>query len=81
MKLFTIGDSVSQGFMSLAAARTDLSYSTLLAARIKSRHGLRLRGLERGRHSAQRRSDYATAQSSLRLEHFRFGMGDRFAND
>jgi|SRR5215212_2298942 len=31
MKLFTIGDSVSQGFMSLAAARTDLSYSTLLA--------------------------------------------------
>jgi len=28
MKLFTIGDSVSQGFMSLAAARTDLSYST-----------------------------------------------------
>src|SRR5215217_4014574 len=31
MKLLTIGDSVSQGFMSLAAARTDLSYSTLLA--------------------------------------------------
>jgi hypothetical protein len=31
MRLFTIGDSVSQGFMSLAAARTDLSYSTLLA--------------------------------------------------
>jgi hypothetical protein len=31
MKLFTIGDSISQGFMSLAAARTDLSYSTLLA--------------------------------------------------
>lgn len=31
MKLFTIGDSVSQGFMSLASARTDLSYSTLIA--------------------------------------------------
>ena len=27
MKLFTIGDSISQGFMSLAAARTELSYS------------------------------------------------------
>lgn len=31
MRLFTIGDSVSQGFMSLAAARTDLSYPTLIA--------------------------------------------------
>lgn len=31
MKLFTIGDSISQGFMSGAAARTDLSYSTLIA--------------------------------------------------
>jgi hypothetical protein len=31
MKLFTIGDSISQGFMSGAAARTDLSYSTLLS--------------------------------------------------
>ncbi len=31
MKLFTIGDSISQGFMSLAAARTDQCYSTLLA--------------------------------------------------
>ena len=31
MKLFTIGDSISQGFMSMAAARTELSYSTLLA--------------------------------------------------
>jgi hypothetical protein len=31
MKLFTIGDSISQGFMSGAAARTDLCYSTLLA--------------------------------------------------
>jgi len=31
MKLFTIGDSISQGFMSGAAARTDLSYSTILA--------------------------------------------------
>lgn len=31
MKLFTIGDSISQGFMSFAAARTDLSYSTLIA--------------------------------------------------
>lgn len=35
MKLFTIGDSVSQGFMSLAAARTDLSYSTLLASKLE----------------------------------------------
>jgi hypothetical protein len=34
MKLFTIGDSVSQGFMSLAAARTDLSSSTLLASKL-----------------------------------------------
>lgn len=31
MKLFTIGDSLSQGFMSAAAARTDLCYSTLIA--------------------------------------------------
>ena len=31
MKLFTIGDSVSQGFMSLAAARIDLAYPTLIA--------------------------------------------------
>jgi hypothetical protein len=31
LKLFTIGDSVSQGFMSLAAARTDLAYPTLIA--------------------------------------------------
>lgn len=34
-KLFTIGDSISQGFMSLAAARTDLSFSTLIAERMK----------------------------------------------
>lgn len=34
MKLFTIGDSLSQGFMSLAAARTDLAFSTLLAAKL-----------------------------------------------
>jgi len=31
MKLFTIGDSISQGFMNGAAARTDQSFSTLLA--------------------------------------------------
>lgn len=31
MKLFVIGDSLSQGFMSLAAARTDLSYPSLVA--------------------------------------------------
>ncbi|MEA5551963.1 hypothetical protein VB713_13510 [Anabaena cylindrica UHCC 0172] len=31
MKLFTIGDSISQGFMSLAAARTDFCFSTLIA--------------------------------------------------
>jgi len=31
MRLFTIGDSISQGFMSVAAARTDLSFSTLIA--------------------------------------------------
>ena len=31
MKLFTIGDSISQGFMSLAAAKTNLAYSTLVA--------------------------------------------------
>ncbi len=31
MKLLTIGDSISQGFMSGAAARTDQCYSTLLA--------------------------------------------------
>lgn len=34
MKLFTIGDSVSQGFMSLAAARTDNAYSTLIAGQL-----------------------------------------------
>ena len=31
MQLFVIGDSVSQGFMSLAAARTDFSYSSVIA--------------------------------------------------
>lgn len=31
MRLFTIGDSISQGFMSLAAAKTELCYSTILA--------------------------------------------------
>src|SRR6478736_1231067 len=36
MKLFTIGDSISQGFMSGAAARTDLSYSTLLSKVLNS---------------------------------------------
>jgi len=35
MKLFTIGDSISQGFMSGAAARTDLSYSTILSEVLK----------------------------------------------
>lgn len=35
MKIFTIGDSISQGFMSGAAARTDLSYSTLVANLMK----------------------------------------------
>jgi len=29
--LFTIGGSVSQGFMGMAAARTDLCYSSLIA--------------------------------------------------
>lgn len=41
MKLFTMGDSVSQGFMSLAAARTDLSFSTLIAGRMKLGAGYR----------------------------------------
>jgi len=36
MKLFTIGDSLSQGFMSGAAARTDLSFSTLIADALKT---------------------------------------------
>ncbi|MBL8027254.1 MAG: hypothetical protein JNL74_12620 [Fibrobacteres bacterium] len=31
MRLFTIGDSISQGFMSGSAARTECSYSTLLS--------------------------------------------------
>ena len=31
MRLFTIGESVTQGFMSGAAAETRLSFSTLLA--------------------------------------------------
>lgn len=39
IKLFTIGDSISQGFMSLAAARTDLSYSTLLAKKLNLKPG------------------------------------------
>lgn len=41
MKLFTIGDSVSQGFMSLASARTDLSFSTLIARHMKLGAGYR----------------------------------------
>lgn len=35
MKLFTIGDSISQGFMSGAAAKTELCYSTLIAKQLK----------------------------------------------
>ncbi|SMB77772.1 hypothetical protein [Deinococcus hopiensis] len=34
MKLFTIGDSISQGYMSLSAARTDLSFSNLIARKL-----------------------------------------------
>ncbi len=34
VKLFTIGDSISQGFMSGAAAKTHQSYSTLLAKKL-----------------------------------------------
>lgn len=34
MKLFTIGDSISQGFMSLSSARTDKAYSTLIARQL-----------------------------------------------
>jgi len=37
MKLFTIGDSISQGFMSGAAAQTNLCYSTLIADLMKLR--------------------------------------------
>ena len=33
-KLFTIGDSIAQGFMSGAAARTELSFSTLIARKM-----------------------------------------------
>lgn len=35
MKLFTIGDSISQGCMSVAAARTEFSYSMLLAFKLE----------------------------------------------
>lgn len=38
MKLFTIGDSISQGFMSGAGARTDLSFSTLIAEQLKAKN-------------------------------------------
>jgi hypothetical protein len=41
LKLFTIGDSISQGFMSLAAARTDLCYSTLIAQALGLKTGSR----------------------------------------
>jgi hypothetical protein len=41
MKLFTIGDSISQGFMSAAAARTDLSYSTRIARALGMHPGSR----------------------------------------
>ncbi|WP_119460504.1 hypothetical protein [Rhodospirillaceae bacterium SYSU D60014] len=40
MKLFTIGDSISQGFMSLAAARTELSFPTLIARCLGLRPGI-----------------------------------------
>ncbi len=35
MQLFTIGDSISQGFMSAAAARTEQCYSTLIAEQLQ----------------------------------------------
>ena len=38
-KLVTIGDSISQGFMSAAAARSDLSYSAILAGILGLRRG------------------------------------------
>jgi hypothetical protein len=34
MRLFTIGDSLSAGYMSAATARTDLSFSTLIARKL-----------------------------------------------
>ncbi|MDE0211897.1 MAG: hypothetical protein OXJ64_18700, partial [Boseongicola sp.] len=40
-KLITIGDSISQGFMSGGAARTDLSYSTLIARSLGIQNGYR----------------------------------------
>ena len=36
LKIFTIGDSISQGFMSGAAAKTDQSFSTLIASILKA---------------------------------------------
>ncbi|MEO1016079.1 MAG: hypothetical protein AAFY56_00080 [Pseudomonadota bacterium] len=39
MRLFTIGDSFAQGFMSGGAARTDLCFSTLLARALGQRPG------------------------------------------
>lgn len=38
MRLFTIGDSISQGFMSGSAARTECAYSTLLASWMEIRN-------------------------------------------
>ncbi len=70
MKLFTIGDSLSQGFMSLAAARTDLAYSTLLAAKL-------------GLHTGQdyRYPDWPADGLPSNLEAILRGLARRFGDD
>jgi hypothetical protein len=70
MKLFTIGDSVSQGYMSLAAARTDLSYSTLIAGAM---------GLKLGEDYAYPR--WAAGGLPLNLEVVLRRLNERYGND
>ncbi len=73
MKLFTIGDSISQGFMSGAAARTDLAFSTLIAEAmgLTQGPGYQIPAWSKGGHPVN-------LESLLRLLTTRFGRDIHF---
>jgi hypothetical protein len=69
MKLFTIGDSISQGFMSLAAARTDLAFSTLISKVIDPN--------AQYRYSTWRHGIPANLETLMRALHKKYGINIR----
>lgn len=71
MKLFTIGDSLSQGFMSLAAARTDAASSTLIARKL----GLKLKS------DQYNYADWNVEGIPLNLEHLMRELQRRYGSN